>query len=136
MHSQGVQIASARTTRPQVVHLLCLSVFTYHTCVPAPFLFSVLLRFSFLPVTELCDVSLDRIEMGLANPRVPDKAELFRMLAQVAAGMQYLHAKGILHRDLKPGNILVGELPADVSAGARAGASTTTTMRVYKVGAW
>ena len=25
------------------------------------------------------------------------------MQVQVAAGMQYLHSKGVLHRDLKPG---------------------------------
>ena len=30
-----------------------------------------------------------------------------RMLAQIAAGLAYLHARGVAHCDLKPANVLI-----------------------------
>jgi len=57
-------------------------------------------------VTELCQYSLqdwlDRTPGGLA----PDQAE--RLLNDISAGLGYLHGRGTLHRDLKPGNVLLG----------------------------
>src|SRR6266446_2576684 len=38
-----------------------------------------------------------------AKPR-----ECVRMMAKVARGIAYAHGKGILHRDLQPGNVLLG----------------------------
>ena len=37
------------------------------------------------------------------------KHELCRILIDIAAGMRYLHAQGVVHSDLKPANILVDE---------------------------
>ena len=57
-------------------------------------------------VTELCDTALNRVDLGVGKV---EGTELWQMLVQVASGMQYLHSKHILHRDLKPGNVLVSE---------------------------
>jgi WD40 repeat protein/predicted Ser/Thr protein kinase len=49
------------------------------------------------PVTEYADVH---------KLSVRERVEL---LARVAAAVQHAHQRGVIHRDLKPGNILVGE---------------------------
>ena len=42
---------------------------------------------------------------------VPDETNI-DMMKQIMAGIRYLHTKDIVHRDIKPGNILVGsEIP-------------------------
>ncbi len=57
-------------------------------------------------VTELCQYSLqdwlDRASGGLA----PEQAE--RLMHDISAGLGYLHGRSTLHRDLKPGNVLLG----------------------------
>jgi TolB-like protein len=47
---------------------------------------------------------------GLLNerPRLP-LADLLRVLADVGAALDFAHARGVVHRDVKPGNILVEE---------------------------
>ncbi len=57
-----------------------------------------------LPITEHCE----RLELGL-------EARL-RLFLQVCAGVEHAHAKGMIHRDLKPNNVLVDSGPDEVRA--------------------
>ncbi|CEM06972.1 unnamed protein product [Vitrella brassicaformis CCMP3155] len=58
-------------------------------------------------VTELCQGgSLDR-DLVKNRPLPLDVRD--RFVREICEGVQYLHNHGILHRDLKPGNILLGE---------------------------
>lgn len=57
-------------------------------------------------VTELCQYSLQAYLAREPGRLTADQCE--RLLADMAAGLGYLHSRGLLHRDLKPANVLLG----------------------------
>nr|WP_282599929.1 serine/threonine protein kinase [Patulibacter sp. SYSU D01012] len=53
---------------------------------------------------------------GVERPAGLPPEEAVRIVEAVAAGLDHAHARGILHRDVKPGNVLLEEAPGAASA--------------------
>lgn len=49
------------------------------------------------------------LEKMLLHQQIPDKETLLSIFRQTAAALDYAHKKGIVHRDVKPANIMIHE---------------------------
>ena len=59
-----------------------------------------------LLVTELCKGTLDDLVKGVRYKGPPVFGRNWFIVFQIVAGLDYLHANGVIHRDLNPRNIL------------------------------
>ncbi|TWS23363.1 serine/threonine protein kinase [Tsukamurella sputi] len=67
-----------------------------------------------LSMDYVAGVDLDRLIRD-RHPRGLPVADVASVITQVAAALDHAHAKGLIHRDVKPANILLAESGADAS---------------------
>jgi serine/threonine protein kinase len=56
-------------------------------------------------VLELCDGTLQDFINENKGKQIPEN-EIVDIFTQICVALEYFHRKGVVHRDLKPGNIL------------------------------
>mmetsp|Transcript_23960 Transcript_23960/g.26591 ORF Transcript_23960/g.26591 Transcript_23960/m.26591 type:complete len:428 (+) Transcript_23960:88-1371(+) len=57
-------------------------------------------------LTELCHMSMDNYMKSVLD-KIPEE-KLWRFLADMALGVAHIHSKSLLHMDIKPANVLIG----------------------------
>lgn len=51
----------------------------------------------------------ERGSLSSCTGKIKDEKEIWKIIRDVASGLAYLHERDIIHQDIKPGNILIGE---------------------------
>ena len=65
-------------------------------------------------ILEKCDYDLGYVIYEYEEK--PSTREFVRLAKEIADGMEYIHEKGFMHLDLKPGNVLIKEVDGQPSA--------------------
>jgi serine/threonine-protein kinase 24/25/MST4 len=82
----------------QLKHQNVVQIYTYFTDETAYKLYQIM---------ELCDCSLNNWFRGSGKNRSYSMCAL--MFCEIAAGLEYIHEKQFIHRDMKPANILINK---------------------------
>jgi len=111
----------------QLAKLGCEQIVTIHDLIEGPAGLFVVMEF----------VEGHTIERTLAeNPGPVDPKAVLQIIWRIAAGLAAIHRVGIIHRDVKPSNIIVGEglrvKITDFGVAARAGAAASMRLGTTK----